>query len=170
MAKTKYCPETVEVIIDAIRATGGDKAGWEAAGISEKTFYVWCNKHRQFLQDVARAKKEFKEICPDALKLKAMENLRDYLVNGATITTTSREIIKAPDGTVLRIVEKVSKTSHPMPHWVCDRVLGKKLEVLEAMQILLAEGVATPAQVDIVRDGLNSLTEQLRTSGQPINT
>lgn len=96
-----------------------------------------------------------------------MENLRDYLVNGVTITTTSREIHKAPDGTVLRIVEKLSKINHPMPHWVADRILGKKLEVLEALQVLLAEGVATPAQVDIVRDGLSELTERLRTSGLP---
>ncbi|MBD2041705.1 hypothetical protein [Microcoleus sp. FACHB-672] len=55
-----------------------------------------------------------------------------------------------------------------MPHWVCDRILGKKLEVFEVLQVLLAEGVATPAQVDIVRDGLSELTEKVRTSGQPL--
>lgn len=165
MVKSRYCPETVETALTAIRHTGSDRAGWESAGIGKATFYDWCRKHPDFLAGVTRAKVAFRDICPEVLRLKAMENLRDYLVNGATITTTSREIIKAPDGTVLRIVEKVSKTTHPMPHWVCDRVLGKKLEVLEAMQVLLAEEVATPAQVDIVRVGLNSLTEQLRTSG-----
>lgn len=152
--------------MDAIRSTGSDKAGWGAGAISEKTFYTWCNKYPQFAQDVTRARETFRYVCPDSLKLKALENLRDYLFNGATITTTSREIIKAPDGTVLRVVEKVSKSQHPMPNWVADRILGKKLEVLEAMQVLLAEGVATPAQVDIVKSTLDELTERLKQNGQ----
>lgn len=164
--KGKYTPETVEKILDAIRATGSDKAGWQAGAISERTFYEWCKVHAQFSQDVTRARETFRHVCPESLKLKALENLREYLFNGASITTTSREIIKAPDGTVLRVVEKVSKSQHPMPHWVADRILGKKLEVLEAMQVLLAEGVATPAQVDIVKSTLDLLTERLKENGQ----
>ncbi|MEW5861184.1 MAG: hypothetical protein AB1861_28040 [Cyanobacteriota bacterium] len=56
MVRSRYCPETVESALAAIRHTGSDRAGWESAGIGKATFYEWCKKHPDFAAGVTREK------------------------------------------------------------------------------------------------------------------
>jgi hypothetical protein len=64
MAKSKYKPDTVEKILEAIARDGCDGSGWLAGGISEAIFYTWQRQDSEFLQSVVRAKEEFRKYCP----------------------------------------------------------------------------------------------------------
>lgn len=52
MVRNRFCPETVEAILDAICHTGSGKAGWPAGGTAEATFYEWGKRYPEFEEEV----------------------------------------------------------------------------------------------------------------------
>lgn len=170
MAKSKYTPERIEKILDAIRETGSDRAGWEAGEISKETFYVWINTYSDFSDGIAHAKSEFRKSCPEEIKNRAKAALADYLFNGCTVEresqTETTTIIEDANGKVKEIRKEKSNNKNiekrPPPQWAIDRVLGKPIALLEAVQLLLAEKVATQQQADIITDGISQIEERLK--------
>ena len=59
-------------------------------------------------------------------------------------------------------MEKVTKQVKGTPPWVIDRVLGKNSPVLEAMQVLLTEGVATNYQARVIAEGISRIEHELK--------
>lgn len=49
---TKYTPETVGKILEAIKAGGSDKDACAYSGIDDKTFYRWLHEHSEFREQV----------------------------------------------------------------------------------------------------------------------
>ena len=159
---SKYTPQTIEKILTAIKETGSDKAGYGAGGINQDTFYAWKNRYSEFSEGVARAKAEFRSFAPESFIQQAKESLINYLFNGAVETWSSKEFYKDADGNIIKTVERVSKVVRPTPPWVIDHVLGKNIPVLEAMQVLLTEGVATPDQARIIAEGISRMENELK--------
>lgn len=56
--KTKYTPETVERILQAIRVGSVDEHAAEYGGIDGATFYRWMQRYSEFCEAVTRAKAE----------------------------------------------------------------------------------------------------------------
>lgn len=170
MAKSKYTPERIEKILSAIRETGSDRAGWQAGEIGERTFYDWLEIHSQFSQQVAYAKQEFRKTCPDEIKNRAKAALADYLFNGCTVIRESQSesvtVVEDAQGNIKEIRKESSNNRNierrPPPQWAIDRVLGKPIALLEAVQLLLAEKVATQQQADIITDGINQIETRLK--------
>lgn len=170
MAKSKYTSERKERILARIREDGGDRAGWEAGSISKDTFYRWIAEFPDFSDGVARAKEEFRQSCPKHLVVKARRSLSDYLFNGNIIerekTGESVKVIEDASGNIQEIHRETYTEKRidrmPPPQWVIERILGKNLAVLEAIQVLLAEGVATNEQARVVTDGISRIEEQLK--------
>ena len=160
--KTKYTPEIVEKILSVYRETASDKAAYLCANVSPDTFYKWKLKYPEFSEGLARAAAEYRRSLPNDAIARAKEALNTYLYNGDIQTWTSREIHKDADGNIIRTVERVTKQVKGTPPWVIDRVLGKNIPVLEAMQVLLTEGVATPDQARIITEGISRIENELK--------
>lgn len=177
MAKSKYTPETIDIILSAIQETGSDRAGYEAGGIAKRTFYEWMETYPHFAHQVAHARKEFKKTCPEEIKNRAKAALASYLFDGCTVEresqTESVTVVEDAQGNIKEIRKEKSSNKNierrPPPQWAIDRVLGKPIPLLEAMQLLLIEKVATQQQADIVTDGISEIEERLKKLSQSNN-
>jgi len=56
--RTKYTPETVERILQAVRVGSTDEHAAEYGGVDGSTFYRWLNSKSEFCDAVTRAKAE----------------------------------------------------------------------------------------------------------------
>jgi hypothetical protein len=54
--KTKYTPDTVSTIMQAISIGGSDKDACELSGIDQATFYRWLHEKQEFSEQVTRAR------------------------------------------------------------------------------------------------------------------
>jgi uncharacterized protein YoaH (UPF0181 family) len=170
----KFSPETVELILTEIARSGCILNACEATKIKQSTFYLWTKKYPEFNEKVERAKEVWRRSQPEELKREAKRALSDYLFNGAIVTWqtegTETKIVKDANGKVKWIEEKTVNKTHvekrQCPQWVLERFLGKQPEVLEAIQILLAEGVATQEQARIVAEGIADIESRLKKLNQ----
>ncbi|MBL1177666.1 hypothetical protein [Pantanalinema sp. GBBB05] len=119
MAKSKYTPDTVKTILDAIARTGSDRAGIAAGGISDDTFYQWMNRYAEFSERVLEARQRYRDLCPETLIAQANKAFADYLFGRATRTEVTEK--DEPEG---RTVTTKTITTLP-PRWAIERVLGK---------------------------------------------
>lgn len=141
MAKSKYTPEIVQKIIDAIAATGKDEPGWLAGEISETTFYAWQEKYPEFSELVVKAKDEYRDTCPETLVRQAKKAFADYLFGRMTRVHYTKETgVNARTGEPYE-KEIVQHIPVGVPRWAIERVLGKPLDVLEAVKTLAEAGI-----------------------------
>ena len=160
--KPKYNAEIADQIVDTIRQTGSDKAAWQSVGIAESSYYRWTSEKEELKERVKAAKAEYRENLPKIFIQRSQEVLHEYLFVGHQETLRSTETHKDPEGNVIKTIDRVSTSTKPTPYWVIDRVLGKNTPLLEAVQVLLHEGVATTEQARIVSDGINRIEEELK--------
>lgn len=168
-AKGKYRSEIIEAILSAIRKTGQDKDGYEAGGIAMKTFYEWMKgqgaakgKKPQFAQLVEKAKREFRRTCPENLREKALLRVADYLNNETVEVWDSIDVFKDANGNVTGTKQSQRKVQRPCPPAIIDRVLGKNLPLLDAIQTLMGQGICPPEVMAIVESNLNNMYAELR--------
>jgi ACT domain-containing protein len=152
MAKGKYTPEKVETILEVLRATGSDKAVIldPEIGISRDTFYKWLKKYPDFSDQVAQAKKHYRITQPKWQRYQANQVLAKYLTEGAIETWQSEEIAYDAEGNVTgrKVITKTVKRS--APQWAIERVLGKRLDELDAMLTLMECQMIEPDDVNIL--------------------
>lgn len=90
--------------------------------------------------------------------------------NGDVSTVITKELTEVPvENGEYKVVERrtTQKTfKKPLPKWVADRILGKNLPLIEAVQMLVMNGVATPTQAAIVESCLADMERQLKESAQ----
>lgn len=159
--KSKYTPNVVKDIIAAIEKTGLDQDGFKAGGIAKDTFYRWISDYSDFADSVSRAKEKFRYTCPEILRTKALESVARYLHEGHAEVWTTEEVVKDGDGNVKETRFNRRTFKRPTPHWIIDRVLGRKLPLIEAVQILIQNGAATPQQAAIVEECLAEMERRL---------
>lgn len=159
--KSKYTPDRVAVIVSAIEATGFDKDGIKAGGIGHDTFYKWISEFPEFAEKVAKAKDKFRYTCPETLRKKGLEVVAQYMNEGVTDTVTTEEVVKDANGRVKETRFSRKTFKKPPPHWIIDRVLGKNLPLIEAVQVLIQNGAATPQQAMIVEECLAEMSRRL---------
>lgn len=160
--KSKYSPETVEVILSAIAETGLDKAGFTAAGITRDTFYRWLSDFSDFSDLVQKAHDQFRATRPTLLRTQAVQRLAEYVRGEAVEVYTKTTSTKDPKGKLISTTRSVTEIRRGCPQWAIDRVLGKSMPVLEAVQVLLNEGIATPQMAAIIESNLDNMQRELR--------
>lgn len=149
--KTKYTPEIVEKILGVIRETGGDKEGYTSAGIHSATFYKWINEKPEFKEAIALAKLEYRESCPPVLIRQAKKAFADYLFNRVEETWTSFE--RGVDETGKSWSKETTKrVKRGVPQWCIERVLGKPIDLLEAVKVLVDANILPRWLVQVVTD------------------
>lgn len=164
--KGKYSKARVEDICAAIRRTGRDIDGIASGGISNDTFYKWLSAKPEFMDLVNEAKEEWRKTCPAALRKTAVSKLADYIHNGTVTVMDSIEVTEVDDGKGGFKVVSRKKThkefKNPVPQWVFDRILGKNLPLIEAVQIMMNNGLASQQQASVVESCLADMERQLR--------
>jgi len=162
--KTKYSPERVETICQAIAESGLDSAGYESAGISHQTFHVWLNEKPEFLERVAQARKTYAENAPKYLKSKALATIKQGL-EGFTITrkrTSTRRLnhyVPTDDGEVLKwfqeeTIEEFNEDKMPPSPWAVNKVFPDAPADLEAaIKLIEAHGLkAVVADAELFKE------------------
>lgn len=150
MAKSKYTPETIQKILDMIAQTGSDRAGWQAGAISEATFYDWQQKYPEFLEQIKSAKTEYRNTVPEVLIRQAHSAFADYLFGRVEITTTQFKRGVNEKGSFSEETTKRIKLSPP--RWAIERILGKPIDVLEAVKVLVDANILPKWLVQVVTD------------------
>lgn len=150
MAKSKYNPEIVQKILDVIAQTGSDRAGYEAGGISKDTFYQWINRHADFADRIKQVKSQFRETCPEVLINQAQRAFADYLFGRVEISTTTFKRGTNEKGSYSEEVTKRIRLSPP--RWAIERVLGRPIDLLEAVKVLVDANVLPRWLIQVVTD------------------
>lgn len=171
MAKTKYCPEVVADIVAALETTGRDQDGWTAGKISYDTYYTWQKRHPEFSEKVAQAKRFYRDHIPAVIQRDATARLVAHLRNGHEEQWIRKEVVRDGSGKIIMTKETQSRVIRPVPNWVYDRIFGKNIQVIDAMQTLLAEGAALPEQAEIIKRNLDRMEQELKSlSARTITT
>jgi hypothetical protein len=160
--KSKYTTETVQAIIDAIAETGIEKAGYEAAGIGHNTYHRWLKEKGEFREAIQKAKAEFRETRPQTLRGQAVQRLGEYLRNETVEVWEKTTKTYDAKGDLTATTRSRNVIKRPCPQWAIDRVLGKNMPVLEAVQVLLNEGIASPSMAAIVESNIDNLQRELK--------
>ena len=168
MAKTKYIPETVEAIVQALEMTGRDEDGWKAGRIGRGTFYLWQERHLDFKDKVAKAKKHYRDHLPVTLQKDATARLANMIRNGHEEQWFRKRVVRNGAGEIILTEETQSRVIRPPQAWVYDRIFGKGTQITDAIQVLLQEGVALPEQAEIVKRGLDQIDQELRQLSESI--
>lgn len=158
--KPKYTPEIAKIILDTIAQTGSDRAGYEAAGIAESTFYKWKKEISEFSEEISKAKSEYSDICPAALVRQANKAFADYLYGRVEISIATIKRKKNEDGTT-ESTETVRKMRPSVPRWAIERVLGKPMDILEAAKTFAAAGIIPHYLVQVTADELRAARERI---------
>jgi hypothetical protein len=109
MAKTKYCPEVVTLIISTLALTGRDIDGCKAAGINQDTFYSWKKTHAEFSEAVKAAKERWRVSLQPEVVNQAKSSFADYIYG------------RVPHGRGLG--KRSTDGTYPPPRWAIERVL-----------------------------------------------
>lgn len=167
---TKYNLQTVEAIISELAKSGCVATACQVSNITQVSFYKWIKKYPDFATQVETAKEEFRRSRPEEIKEQARRCIADYLFRGNIIEweTTGETIKRIEDakGNLKSIERETFTKKHrekrPTPQWAIDRILGKNIEILDAIQILLSEGVATQEQAQAVAEGIAEMERKLK--------
>lgn len=160
MAKSKYTEETVEKILTTLRLTGSDRHAIASVGINKATFYDWCNRFPDFSNQVAQAKKFFREKCPEQMRERATEALLDYLYGRVEESWTSEEVIR--EGDKVTVKTSVKKVKRGVPPWAIDRVLGRPIDELEAIKCLIESGWLPFHILNTTTQSLEEIRDRMR--------
>ncbi len=163
--KTRYSAQTVEMILDALRHSGSDRAAIEAAGVSSAAYYRWQQRYREFREGIAQAKFEYRQNCPDLLRQQAQWSFEDYLFGRVVEEWTTHETIRDGDKTIYREVSK--KVRRGVPQWAIERVLGKTMDELEAVKCLVESGWSPRHVLIVATKSLDEVRDRIRKAFQP---
>lgn len=160
--KSLYTPACVQNILRVIRETGSERAAYEDTAISKTLYYDWYKKRKEFRDKVDRAKLQYRRTRPKTLRHQAEEALANYLNGEVEEVTETLTLITDPNDKVIRKRKQRQVKKLPPPIKLIERVLGQNIPILEAIQVLMSEGIATPMMAATVEKHLNSMMEELR--------
>jgi hypothetical protein len=160
MAKSKYSPELVTTICNAIAVYGLDEAGYKTGEISCQTFYDWQKKYPEFLEAVKAAKADYKNSSRDSLKRLANKALVNYLDGSMTkVTHTKKQTLDLNND----IIELEEWKTAPLgiPQWAIARALGEGLTEIEALTRLAELNLVPVWVVDCAEKILDRAKEEI---------
>jgi hypothetical protein len=165
-SRVDYKSDVVIRIVNAIRESGNNDTACQAGGIAKTTFYKWLKKHPEFKSQVDEAHKDFIDSNPLQINRRLTQLLYD-VVNRGYIEDVKIHKEKILNGKGEVTSQKISETTlrKPIPRWVFDAVRHgstKPMALMEAMEFLLREGVATTEQASIVRTGVEAIEVNLK--------
>jgi sugar-specific transcriptional regulator TrmB len=120
---TKYTPENIEIILQAIRDSGIEAKGYRAINLSEEQYHAWKREKPQFSELVATTLDEFRKSHTHELNL-AHEYLLRCLAGTEKITTKRLQVKKDKAGNVLEEIATVEEKSVLPPDWLVAKLYG----------------------------------------------
>jgi hypothetical protein len=164
MARSKYTPDRIELIYAVLEKTGSDRAVCSdpEIGISEATYYQWQKEKSEFLEGVAQAKEQYRITKPKWQRYQANQVLARYLSEGAIETWQSEEIAYDADGNVTGRKVTTKTVKRGAPQWAIERVLGKRLDEIDAMLTLMDCKMIEPDEVTIMTEGYQRIKDDLK--------
>jgi AcrR family transcriptional regulator len=170
MAKPKnsyratYSPEIVKRVCDAIKESGRDVDGFEAAGISKMSFYRWFREKPEFKAAVLAAREEWESVSLPRLRSYARRGLRNTLqavAEGREIVTTTTTTGIGPEGEI--DTETIKRTPAMVPiGQAFTYVMGKEIDLVSWLRQGVDLGVFPSGFVEELIDGIDEVTARIR--------
>ncbi|MBW4421202.1 MAG: hypothetical protein KME13_18535 [Myxacorys californica WJT36-NPBG1] len=139
MARSKYQPETLDVIYKVLELTGSDSAACEAAKVSRASFYDWLTKYPDFAERVADIKatrlRQGQEQAIDRIVL--AEDFITKVLKGEKFKITRQEAFNS-QGQIVTLVKEEEIIPTPQ---MLERVLG---QTQADMKVEVSFGITTP--------------------------
>jgi hypothetical protein len=158
---SKYTPDRVQIIRDAIARSGSDKAGWQAGNIGKDTFYSWMHQFPDFSDAIIEARAEYRNTCPETLVRQANAAFSDLLFGRMEKIIT---VTKTGHSSRLGDYEEIIQQRVPIgiPRWAIERVLGPAIDEFAAIQCLVQAGWLPRQLLEITRDELAQMRSRVK--------
>jgi hypothetical protein len=159
--RSKYTPDRVRVICDAIARSGSDKAGWQAGNISEATFYTWIEQFSEFSELVLNARAEYRNTCPETL-VRQVNKVFSDLLHGRMekIITTTKTGHSSRLGSYEE--ETIQRIPIGVPRWAIERVLGPAIDEFAAIQCLVQAGWLPRQLLEVTQTELYEMRSRVK--------
>lgn len=177
----KFNPDTVDIIVEALRETGSRREAWESAGVSKVTFYAWMRQFPGFRREVEAAEEEYRRVAAVATAVGKTETVRerrehlrkvawakvaDYLENGVEEIVKSEEVKLDADGNVVHRVLRRTTKNGAVPQWAIERFVEKPVNDVVLYRQLADSGLLPHEYVDALEGKLEEIADHLaRVSG-----
>lgn len=162
MAKSRYSPELIEVICNAIAIYGTDESGWQAGSISETTFYRWEQSNEEFREFIGKAKADYRNSHRNNVRRLGRKNLLDYLKGNMVKVSHVRKEVFSPSGEIVEI-EEHRTTPVGVPQWAVERALGADMTEVDALFRLAELDIIPSWVVDCADKILDKARQEIKT-------
>jgi hypothetical protein len=98
------------------------------------TFYKWKKRHPEFAEAIVAGRSVFQESQPQKLDELDRNTFVDYLCGRVMLEITIEKVGENSFGKYRETQKRVTRL--PPPRWAIERVIGKPLDILDALKIL----------------------------------
>lgn len=170
MPRRNLTPEIANKLISLAKDSDSISAVISASGYSRHQINKWRSEDDTFntqIENALRNKQYHTFSWADdwhnsEIKSQYERLIFEYFKKGYIKKKITKKTRTDPDGNIIFTDTTEEIISEPTPSWVFNLVSPKQMPVLEAMGVLLSEGVATDAQADIVAKGILKIEDDLR--------
>lgn len=170
MPKRNLTPDIAESLIKLAAEQGTIVGASEKSGYSRQQIHKWLNGDETFNQAFRAALKRKTAFTyswqgdwhQSGIKSDIEALVSDYIKNGVQKKKITRKTRKDQNGDIIYTDTVEEIVSEPVPSWVVQLATPRQMPVLEAMNVLLNEGVVTDAQAQIVSDGISEIETRLK--------
>ena len=141
--------------------TGSEEMGRKAIGVHPTTFRKWKTNRPELRQLLKEAQDNYCTYSPKSLQIEALKKFHELLIQGEVRIIEKRKIQKDNKGNIISETIETIKETKSSPRWVVERVLSKELPVIDAINRLIAEGIISPKQSEVMLNGLLELQMEL---------
>lgn len=159
---TEYTHANIIKLRNIISLTGNIDLAIRAIGISFVTFKRWKNEKEGFKELIEEAKNNYIQYSPRSLQVEALKRFHQLLTQGEIRVCEKRKVQKDSSGNIIGEIVETTKEIKSPPKWVIERVLAKDIPIMDAINLLISEGIMPPEQSQIILDGMVEMQEALR--------
>lgn len=158
----KYTNKNLTVLKNIISLTGDEEIGRKAIGVHPVTFQKWKAEKEGLKELLEEAKDNYCKYAPRSLQIEALKKFHQLLTQGEVRICERRKIQKDANGNIIGETTEIIKEIKSPPRWVLERVLSKEMPIMDAMNLLISEGIISPKQSEIMLNGLMELQFDLK--------
>jgi hypothetical protein len=141
---TKYTPENIEIILQAIRDSGIEAKGYRAANLSEDQYHTWKKTKAEFSELVSIALEDFRRSHQHELNLAHAYLLR-CLAGTEKLRTTKIQIKRDSQGNVLEEITSAEEKDVKPPDWLISK-LHQHLRADQQQEFIFRLEVSQPPE------------------------
>ncbi len=158
---SKYNEERKDTIYKELCTHGDRRRAMAAAKIHEDTFYDWMKNKPGFSEIVREAEGIYRATVSESYYKQATSAFEDYLFGRVEERWTSEESgNSAKQGEFSKVADRV--VNRGVPQWAIERILGKPIDLLEGIKVLVQENVLPPSIISKIANEIDQSKSNIK--------